>query len=380
MKKIFYLILQLSVIYSFSQCSEYTEPSFKGGYKEFIKHIQYNVAFPTKRNDVYTVKINIDSIGKPKVKEIIGDEEVLKSEIENAIKIMPLWIPAKLKNINIDTTFTFKLYFSVNNPQSFFEPNTVEIIEYKVPLNGNKFYYSGQKEFNRAIDEFEDQNYQEAIELFNVAEEKKLPNIDVLLGRAKTYLKINDTKSACIDIKRGYFFNSKKFESLYNTYCSNNAINYNGINLLEESKIDSALSIFNENIQSCPNDTTALYFRSVVYLKKQKYTLAYLDLIKAIENNSVNSKTLLKANFNNQILAKVFHELIKQYSEQKDFVASIYYIDKLLEIYPNFTQAYIMKSDFYLKLNMNDKACININKLIEIDENTDKTIREKYCN
>lgn len=364
----------------FAQNNKYTEPHFKGGFKEFDKFIEYNVDFTDKMETDFIVTLLITKDGKASVKEIKGIKNSLMSEIYNAVKNMPDWEPALIDSTSIDTTYTFKLLFSIDDRRAFFEPNVIEICVYKVMLGiGNVPQIKGETEFNIAVDALKTLEYEKAIRNFNKAASVKLKNIDILYGRAIAYINTKNIELACGDIYKGYNFDPEKFEKLMNSHCSCLALNNEGYKNLMSNNLDTALLYFNLSLKYFPNDTSALYYRAISNLKQNNKLSSVEDLNTAIELGSINSKELLYKNFTQQSLVGLYYKLVKQYSDSKNYMKAIIYIDKIISMYPEVNQGYIHKAELCFLSGKKEDACNNLKKAIELGAEADNTLQLKYC-
>lgn len=371
------LIIVLFVIFTksiYSQDKEYIPPK----YSELVKFIQTNIKFSKKENADFDLVLSINKKGKVTIKNLIGDGDYFKEEIKNVINMMPDWQPATINGRSIDTTYSIKILFTIQTPRSFFEPDVIEIIEYKVPI-GDSFYFPGQKEFNNGLDELNAKNYQQALEYFNIAASKKLYNIDIFNGRAIAYIHLGKLDSACINIQHGYYFYPDKFEKLLKERCSCAAINNVGYKNMNENKFDKANEMFSLALKYYPNDTSALYYRAINSLKLNKQIEAIEDLTEAILQGSVNADILIKANFNQQKLAGLYYQLVKKYSNEKDYNKSILYLDKIIVLYPGISQGYLTKADICFDSGRKTDACTNIKKAIELGAEVDQEKLRKYC-
>lgn len=364
----------------FAQNNNYTEPHFKGGFKELDKFIQYNVGFPNKIETDFIVTLLITKDGKASVKEIKGIKNSLMSVIYNAVKVMPDWEPALIDSTAIDTTYAFKLLFSIDDRRSFFEPNVIEICEYMVMLGiGHVPQLKGEAEFNIAVDALKSLEYEKAIKYFNKAASVKLKNIDILYGRAIAYINTQNSLLACNDIYKGYDYDPEKFEKLLNSHCSCLALNNEGYKNLMSNNLDTALLYFNLSLKYFPNDTSALYYRAISNLKQNNKLSAVEDLNTAIELGSINSKELLNKNFTQQSLAGLYYKLVKQYSDAKDYQMAGYYIDKIIAMYPDVMQGYLSKAELCFLSEKKEDACINLKKAVELGAEIDNEKEQKYC-
>lgn len=134
-----------------------------------------------------------------------------------------------------------------------------------------------------------------------------------------------------------------------------------GIEHIELEEYDLALQVFDNVLKIDPNNISALYYKSEIYLEQEKFNPALFYAEKVLEFEPKNIQAL-----NNK--GEAFAGLGK-YNEAHDS------FDKVLEIDSTNIEALINKGKTYLKQGLDKIALDYFNKVLEIDVNNYEALK-----
>ena len=180
-----YIFLLLFVFMKMTGNCQFTKvekmPEFKGGEEAFVKYL-YSVPYPYYARDnclMGRVFVNfiIDSLGG------VDSVSVYKSVHPSLDSAAYYWIK------KTDGLWT-----------PGYQNDTARNVRYTVPFNftmKNAGCPTKTDYYNKGVKYFEKENYEKAIENFKKAIKMDAYDIDALFNCAVSYIKLNDTESAC---------------------------------------------------------------------------------------------------------------------------------------------------------------------------------------
>jgi tetratricopeptide (TPR) repeat protein len=165
-------------------------------------------------------KIEVEVLNKEELKNDSKYVEVIKSIIENSYAS---WSLVRFKNFE-------KVYipFTINSKSGkaekynsigfvYFTNNMTGIAE---PMKSKRDIFLSKKTFNNGLIALQDKKYEKAINLFGEAYEQDDKNIDALYNIAAVYGIMDDSKNACIALKKLKDLGQTEATKIFNEKCS----------------------------------------------------------------------------------------------------------------------------------------------------------------
>ncbi len=388
--QLLYLLIIISTVSAQSDIANiFIEPRYPDGYAKLKAYVSKYVSYPydainNGTQGICLVTINIDKYGNVGNIDVDGPRKnYFGGEIKRALSLMPIWEPAVLNGERIDTTVDLNIYFSIDySAKAKNDTLSVEILEYRVPIYGSMMDMIEEVQRHNSIieKEIEKGNYNEALELMIQLETNKYRSWTfICYNRGIANYKLNNIKLACSDWFEGYRLGAEKSEVKFNEHCICYTELDKGMNYYKFNDYENALNNFNNAYSFNPIDTNILYYRAITKLKLTDKIGAIEDLNDAIDLGSNYSKELLIKNFPNQILVGIYYKIAMKYFDENQYDKSIKYLNKIIDVFPDYSAAYIKRAKVKYMNGDNEGACIDWNYALEMGIEEVKDNIDQYC-
>ena len=230
-----------------------------------------------KKIDDEAIKEIIQKEGEKKVKEIINEAEIILGRLKEEHKIL---YELRKDLININT-------MEIDN---FSPEDKKKVRDYSERISQYKDekYYNENDWYWKAIEEFDNKEYEKAINYFTKAIELKKDFIDAYNNRGNSYKKKGDYDNALLNYTKAIEY-SRNFAKGY----------YNRGNVYDDIReYDKAIDEYTKAIRLNPNDVDSYTNRGVAYYHNGDYEKAIRDYLSAIEIKSddiISHKNLSEA-------------------------------------------------------------------------------------
>lgn len=228
MKHSILLVLFYSIISNLAaQENAYIRPQFKNGERDLHAYLDKNLKYPINELHSYTLgkcfaKIYINKDGKVALVLVDGNNENMNMAVKNTLKSMPPWKPAKLNSQAIDTLVMKTIYFSIDFSHIKQDSSIYECILYRNAITDDEQEKKNAKAnalWRNGLYEFENKDYEFAIDFFNKAEEFGMINKNLYYYRGIAHFNIKNHEKACKDWSEAVKQGDVDADELYKTRC-----------------------------------------------------------------------------------------------------------------------------------------------------------------
>ncbi len=278
--------------------------------------------------------------------------------------------------------------------------------------------------YDNGITEFENANFNAALEIFLQLEQDYQDSIDIKLyiGRCHTnlgnYYEATDVFNNILtlnpDYDLAYFYNAYNYYEIdyyqdainnYLTYLDyvpdDYAAHYNlGISYIEQYQYDIAILEFNEALKYKPDYELAYFQRGRAYINSEQYKLAiedyrYLITLTPDDNYALFNLGLAFYNDDKFDSAKIYlkkcieldtnynrpyHTLAQIYQQENNNDKALEFFNKALEISPDYVSSLNARGDLYRKLNKFEEALADYRTVFSYDAtNLYAAYYEAFC-
>ncbi len=247
------------------------------------------------------------------------------------------------------------MWFSCNTEISHLHMSrvTVVILVLVLFIGSLKAQDDPREFFKFAKFKYDKEEYKSSLDFLNSAIDKDIKYVSAYYLRAKVYYELNKYQSSILDINTIF-----KIEPIQTTYAGNYYLT-RGKSYLAINDLKSATLDFDKSMEFDDSNSELFFYKAKLEHSKRNYKYALRDIDKAIRLKTDDAAYYA-------LRSKVKIEYLKPVKGSNDYKSILGDINVAIALEPDCYQHYMIRSEFYNSMDQFDEAITDYNKVIEI--------------